>query len=1031
VAPLTPPTIDLTARRRLRENPPGMPARVTSDAFIGRRVELAQLDAALTNARAGSAGLVFVAGESGVGKSRLTDHFAQRAKTAGARVLWGDCIDLGDSELPYAPIVSALRSLVRNGHPVFEALGSQRAELARLLPELGTPGDLVVEPYAGSAQGRLFELLLVLFERLSEESPVLLVIDDLHWADRSTRDFLAFLARNVCHQRLLVVSTFRVDELHRRHPLRPFLAEIERTERASRVPVERFTPAELSAQLTAILGTAPDDDLLDRVWSRSEGNPLFAEEILAAEREGDGTLPESLRDALMLRVEALGEVTQEALRWVSAAQRIDHDVLEEASALDPRALRDALREAVAHHVLSTQFDGRIAFRHALLREAVYDDLLPGEHAELHLRLARVLEARLDGSPCTGLDQAAEIAHHFDAAGDQPAALRTAVRAGATAERVHAEREAAVFYERALVLWDRVEDPEALAGCDHVDLLARAARAPQFDYSRCIHLLKSALAELDHEAEPGRAALLLERLGKARWSSGKGQLALEAWDAALGLLPAEPPSEERAQLLAAKAAGLMLWGRYADGRAMADEALAVADAVGSRRVRIHALNTKGVCLRGGEDTERGFAILREAMAMARADHDVDQLLRAYLNLSDALHLTGRTHEARELLIEGRREVRELGRHAKWLAIQQAEIAYDLGFWDEANELVPAELGRGTQGTTRVFYELTRASLAMGRGGHADARARLEVARDLVARSYEPQWHAPITAMLAGLERRERNIDAARAAIRTGLERLADTEAMDDGARLARIFSAAAGVEADAAQQARDLGRAGDEAAAIAAAHAYAEKAREAASRPFADATPEAAAMVLVADAEAAAATGTPDPQLWARAADAWAAIDRPFRVARVRWREAEARLTRGDRAGAERAGTDALALAQRLGAAWLVDELTALARRGRLRIQTPPAAVPAPDLDAADVPAVADPAAELGLTRRERDVLALVAQGRTNRQIGEALFMAEKTASVHVSRILAKLDVRSRTEAAAVAHRLGIEPSGDGAPVAAA
>jgi ATP/maltotriose-dependent transcriptional regulator MalT len=1011
-----------------------MPARVTSDAFIGRRVELAQLEAALNGARAGSSALVFVAGESGVGKSRLTDHFAQRAKAAGARVLWGDCIDLGDSELPYAPIVSALRALVRQGHPVFDALGAQRAELARLLPELGTPGDLIVEPYAGSAQGRLFELLLVLFERLAAESPVVLVIDDLHWADRSTRDFLAFLARNVCHQRLLVVSTFRVDELHRRHPLRPFLAEIERTERASRVPVERFTPDELSAQLTAILGSAPDDDLLDRVWMRSEGNPLFAEEILAAEREGDGTLPESLRDALMLRVEALGDVTQEALRWVSAAQRIDHDVLAEASGLDPRALRDALREAVAHHVLVTQFDGHIAFRHALLREAVYDDLLPGEHAELHLRLARVLEARLDRAPCTGLDQAAEIAHHFDAAGDQPAALRTAVRAGKTAERVHAESEAAVFYERALVLWDRVEDPQALAGCDHVDLLACAARAHQFDYSRCIHLLKSALGELDHAAQPARAALLLERLGKARWNSGKGQIALEAWDAALALLPAEPPSEERAQLLAAKAAGLMLWGRYADGRAMADEALAVADAVGSRRVRIHALNTKGVCLRGGGETEQGFAIIREAMAMARADHDVDQLLRAYLNLSDALHLTGQTHAARELLVEGRREVRELGRHAQWLAIQQAEIAYDLGFWDEANELIPPELGRGTQGTTRVFYELARASLAMGRGDHADARQRLEVARDLVARSYEPQWHAPITAMLAGLERRERNIDAAREAVRTGLERLADTDAMDDGARLARIFSAAAGVEADAAQQARDLGRPAEEAAAIAAARAFADKAREAAARPFADAMPEAAAMVLVADAEAAAATGTPDPELWARAASAWAAIDRPFRVARVRWREAEARLMRGDRAGAEAAGTDALALAQRLGAAWLVDELSALARRGRLRLQRAPVAV-AGDGDDAPVAATgpADPAAELGLTPRERAVLALVAQGRTNRQIGEELFMAEKTASVHVSRILAKLDVRSRTEAAAVAHRLGIEATdgSGGTPAAVA
>ncbi|HEY6759839.1 MAG TPA: AAA family ATPase [Baekduia sp.] len=1011
-----------------------MPARVTSDAFIGRRVELAQLDAALAIATQKTAGIVFVAGESGIGKSRLVDHFAERAKATGTRVLWGDCIDLGDSELPYAPLVSALRSLARAGHPVFEALGPQRAELARLLPELGAPGDLIVEPYAGSAQGRLFELLLVLFEKLSEESPVLLVIDDLHWADRSTRDFLAFLARNVCRQRLLVVSTFRVDELHRRHPLRPFLAEIERTERASRVSVERFTPDEVEEQVAAILGSQPGEDLLDRVWARSEGNPLFAEEILAAEREGDGTLPESLRDALMLRVEALGDITQEALRWVSAAQRIEHDVLQEASQLDPRELRDALREAVAHHVLASHFDGRIAFRHALLREAVYDDLLPGEHGELHLRLARVLEQRLRDTPCVGFDQAAEIAHHYDAAGDQPAALRTAVRAALTAERVHAESEAAVFYERALVLWDRVEDPEALAGCDHVELLARAANAHQFDYSRCIHLLKHALSELDQDAEPGRAALLLERLGKARWNSGKGQIALEAWDAALALLPAEPPTEERAKILAAKAGGLMLWGRYHDALAMADETLRVADAVGSRSVRIRALITKGVCLRGGGETRRGFATIREAMAMARVDGDVDQLLRSYLNLSDALHLTGESQAARKLLIEGRREVRELGRHAKWLGIQQAEVSYDLGLWDEADELTPQELGRGTQGTTRVFFELTRASLSLGRGDNADARQRLVVARDLVARSFEPQWHAPITAMLAGLERRERNIAAARAAIRNGLERLTETEALADGARLARIYSSAAGVEADAAQQARDLGRPEEEAAAIAAAHDYADKAREAASRPFAAAMPEAAAMVLVADAEAAAATGAPDPDVWARAADAWAAIDRPLRVARMRWREADAALAGGDRARAEAAGSDALAIAQRIGAAWVVDELTALARRGRLRLQKPPAVVP-PGADgdgaAGDARPPVDPAAELGLTPRERDVLALVAHGRTNRQIGEELFMAEKTASVHVSRILAKLDVRSRTEAAAVAHRLGIEPSGDDEPIAAA
>ncbi|HEY4098421.1 MAG TPA: AAA family ATPase, partial [Baekduia sp.] len=957
-----------------------MPARVTSDAFIGRRVELGQLDAALSHARTGHSGLLFVAGESGVGKSRLLDHFGDLAEADGVRVLWGDCIDLGDSELPYAPIVSALRALVRSGHPVFDDIGSARGELARLLPELGTPADLLVEPYAGSAQGRLFELLLMLFERLCTEAPVLLVIDDLHWADRSTRDFLSFLARNVCDQRLLVVSTYRVDELHRRHPLRPFLAEIERSERAHRVPLERFTRDELGAQLAAILGGAAEPELLDRVWARSEGNALYAEEILACEREGDGTLPDSLRDALMLRVEALDPTTQDALRWVSAAQRIEHEILEEASRLEPRALRDALREAVAHHVLVSQPDGYIAFRHALLREAVHDDLLPGEHAELHLRLARVLDARVDSTNCIGLERAAEIAHHFDAAGDQPAALRTSVLAAQTAERVHAEGEAAAFYERALELWDRVDGAEALVGFDHAELLARTANAHQFDFARCIVLSKHALAELDQQAEPRRAALLLERLGKARWSQGKGQIALEAWDQALSLLPPTPPTEERARLLAAKAGGLMLWGRYADGNAMADEALAAAEAVGSRFAQMHALNTKGICLRGGPDNDEGFRCIEQAMQLAREDRNADQLLRGYLNLSDALHLTGHSREARELLLRGREEVAAMGRHAKWLALQQAEISYAMGFWDEADALAPVELGRGVQGTTRVFFELVRAELELGRGCHAEARQRLQVAQDLVARSYEPQWHAPITALMAGLERRERNIEAARDAIRTGLARLVDTDAMDDGARLARIYSSAAGVEADAAQQARDLGRADDEAAAIGAARRYAEQTREAAQRPFAAAMPEAHALVLVADAEVAAGEGRPAPERWAGAASAWAGIDRPFRVARCRWREAEARLSTGDRAGAEAAGTDALALARRLGAAWLIDELTALARRGRLRLETPPGTVAARASAAATEAAAAadDPAAELGLTPRERSVLELVARGRTNR-----------------------------------------------------
>jgi ATP/maltotriose-dependent transcriptional regulator MalT len=1007
-----------------------MPARVTSDAFIGRRAELAELGAALDRARAGRAELVFLAGESGVGKSRLVSHFTRRAQDDGVRVLWGDCVELGASELPYGAIVSALRPLVRHGHPVLDELGPARGELAHLLPELGEVGDLRVEPFSGSGQGRLFELLLALLDRLSREAPLVLVLDDLHWADRSTRDFIAFLARNMCGARLLVLATFRIDELHRRHPLRPFLADVERTEVAQRLPVERFTRDELAAQLGAILGAPPDRDLLDRLWARSEGNPLFAEELLAVEQEGCcAEVPDSLRDALMLRVEALGDATQEALRWVAAAQRVEDDVLTEVSGIEPRALRDALREAVAHHVLVAHDDGTFAFRHALLREAVHDDLLPGEHADLHLALARVLERRLDGETCARVARATAVAHHYDVAGAQPEALRASVRAARAAQRVLAVAEAAALYERALELWDRVEaaggDAQALAGEDRIDLLRHAARAHDGNPARAVNLVRKALDLVDRDADPARAALLLDRLGKASWALGKGGDGLAAWDEALELLPAEPPTEERARLLAAKAGALMLWGHLQDADALADEALAAAHATGSRFVEIHALNTKGVTRLATGGIEQSEALLRRAMHMALDDDEAVQLSRAYMNLSDVLHLAGRTREAYELLHDGADRISAFGHKGIWLHLQRAEMAYHLGLWDEADAAMPPEMAPRHENMTLVFFETRRAELELARGQHDSARRRLEHARALVRGSFEPQWHSPITALLAGLERRERNIDAAREQIAIGLRRMHESNAVHDGARLARILTSAAGVEADAAQQARDLGRPGDEAEAVAASVDFARRARAAAQLPSAVTIPEAAAYALVAEAEAAGATGDPAPERWAQAATAWEALERPYRTARCRWREADARLRAGQRAQAETAAADALGVARALGATWLIDELVALARRGRLRLDAAAqgAATPAAQHEAGTLDD--DPAAELGLTRRERDVLALVARGCTNREIGEHLFMAEKTASVHVSRILAKLDVRSRTEAAAVAHRLGLDrPDGE-------
>ena len=333
-----------------------VPTRMTSSRLIGRAAELAELEAALRDAAAGRPSLAFVAGESGVGKSRMVAEFARRTRDEGARIAVGECVELGEEELPYAPIVSVLRSLAREGDAVLETLApGVRAELATLLPELGGAWPSSTEPQRGNetpqGQPRLFEALLTLLEHLGREQPFALVLEDIHWADRSTRAFLVFLGRSLWTERVLVVATYRSDELHRRHPLRPLLAELERDTRARRIELTRLTRDELADLLADILGAPPDAELVERLYARSEGNPLFTEELLAARLDGRGALPTTLRDALMVRIERLSEPAQEVLRLLSAARIVSHDVLADASGLGGAELRRVVREAAEANVI--------------------------------------------------------------------------------------------------------------------------------------------------------------------------------------------------------------------------------------------------------------------------------------------------------------------------------------------------------------------------------------------------------------------------------------------------------------------------------------------------------------------------------------------------------------------------------------------------------------------------------------------------------------------------------------------------------
>jgi ATP/maltotriose-dependent transcriptional regulator MalT len=985
-----------------------MATRVTSTRFVGRAAELAELSAALEASAAGTPSLALVAGESGVGKSRLASELTRAARETGGRVLSGDCVELGEGELPYAPLVGALRRVAREGDPAFDALpATQRADLGTILPGLG---DGSREEGTEAEQVRVFEALLALFEAMSDEQPLLLVIEDLHWADSSTRGFVRFLARTLCTERMLVLGTYRSDELHRRHPLRPLLAELARDPLARLVELERLSRDEMAEQLEDILGSRADPGLVERLYSRSEGNPLFTEELLAVGLDGRGTLPPTLRDALMLRVERLSPPAQEVLRWL-ACQSLGDDLLGELTGLDSAELRQGLREAVGSQIAVALADDSYGFRHALLREVVYDDLLPGERAELHGAIARALEQALEREG-DRVHLTAEVAHHWLAAGDQPAALAASVRAAAAAERVNAFHEALSLRERALGLWDRVPEPEQVTGLSQIDLLMQTANAADVngDAARQETLLRRTLELVDESSEPRRAAGALERLSRALWSLNRQDESVDTINRALALLPEGEQSRERAALLVELARSRMLQSRFGESIGVARDALEVARAIGVRDVEVRALNVMGTALGNRGDVEEGAAALRQALETAREAGLAREVTAAYINLADVLHVSGRTADALAVAQEGLETSAPDTRAHDWLTMNVVEFSYYLGRWAEARELLPPQ-SRRRFGSQLFVWRMSRVVLALGSGDLDSARVDLDGMELPAHESTEPQFVGAYGWMRAELERRSGNIDPARAAVDEALDQI--EYCSDDVVRIAGVAAMGVRVEADAATLARD--RRDEEAEQVALKRAGEHLDRLKLTGEAGG--PVERAELAGGEAEHSRAVGDDDPALWAAAAEAWEELARPYGRVYARWRQAEALVRADDRAGAASVASEALRSARELGSDWLVAELESLAARARLRLLGPaePAGAEVAPADAVDEP--------FGLTPRERQVLALVAGGATNREIGLELHMAEKTASVHVSRILAKLDVRSRTEAAAVAVRQGLADTG--------
>jgi predicted ATPase len=492
-----------------------MTARISSPVFVGRAQELQRLQAILDAATSGAVGAVIVGGEAGVGKTRLLTEVRARAASEGLRFLSGACVDLGEGARPYDPFVAALRPWLKALSPreFGRIVGPARSAILQLIPDLADGGDGEERSAAMSSTGQstLYLQVLGLIERMAADAPTVIALEDLHWSDRSTRDLLLFLVRNLTRDRVALIGTYRTDELNERHPFLPLLAELGRSGRVERVDLAPFTPHEVHDQLAGILGVPPDRALVTRLHERGGGNAFFTEELLAVEQRSQQRLGLTLRETVLARVGGLPTASRDLLRVVAVAGEVArHDILARVTDAGQAEVAAALREAVDRHLLVAGDDGVMRFRHGLVREAVYDELLPGERLALHAAVAEAIEA-VDLGHATDAAVASELAYHWYEARDTRRALPAMVRAGRAAERMFAFGTAFAQYHLALSLWPA--GTPSVEGVTRPELRMRAAEAAALTgaYHRAIELVQAALQD-DAAIEPSatRTGALLER-----------------------------------------------------------------------------------------------------------------------------------------------------------------------------------------------------------------------------------------------------------------------------------------------------------------------------------------------------------------------------------------------------------------------------------------------------------------------------------------------------------------------------------------
>ena len=921
--------------------------------LVGRYATLSDISSGLLDVGPSGTAAVFLTGESGVGKSRLLRETADAMRASGVAVLSGTCLDIGDA----SPL-----------HPVLQAL--RRVDAA---PSVDPDGD------AGALLDRVSRDL----RAVADGRRLLLILDDLQWADRSTRQLLLYLLAGLGEVQLSVLAAVRAESLHGTHPLRRVLAELRRL-RSVRVidiaPLDRGGTLEL---VTAIAGGAVEPEDADRVFKRSGGNPFVAEELSRDLRDGRVELSDTLREIFLSRVDELPVHAYAVVHAVAAGvEPVEHALLARVLALPEEQLIDGIRAAAAQRFVASAPDG-YGLRHSLVAEVLANEVLPAEHAALHRRYAEALEA------ACATDHA-RLAHHWQQAGEPARALPSVIAAARAAERLYGFAEAHRHWTLALEL---IADDSG----DRTELLAHAAESAHRcgEHQRALARLEELAAREDG---PGECELHLRR---ARYLTAAGRSAPAETEYELALASPECTPREKATAAAYLAELLLHLGRYADANARAREALDLAEVDGSTADLVRASAALGFSAAFREDPDAGLAVIRHAVEIAERSGHPDDIGCAYLHLAELL--TGPLNNLEEGVLVARRGARKLadlgvGRtyQTRLLAIA-ANGLFRVGQWAEAGRVLDTALRHRPSGADAVELLLARCRLWVGFGDVEAANRDLDAVATVLAGG-GARHVLPMLTLRAGLAMWQGRHAEARAAVQRGL-----TETRSDDLVLLGVL-AWHGLRAEAEAHAGgvvpvDLG-------AVRRLKVVVDRM----AAGVGSAAPPVRAVVDgyldLCAAELSRIEDRHDPEPWARAAAVWDRRKQPYPAAYSRLRQAEASFARKTkRTAATTAIRQAYATAQAMGARPFAAEITAVAARARVALTDDATARPGPRADSGDTLG--------GLTDREREVLAAVAEGLTNREIGQRLFISERTVGVHVGHIFDKLQVRTRVQASRV------------------